>query len=143
MSNSQPFHFEHMGPLSSWSELVYPRPQGGAFSGKGFLGVKLGLTGMEVSLNSLPPGASYPFAHAHKLNEELYLFLTGSGEMILDDQVIAVGPGSAVRVAPPVSRCWRSTGTEPLTCVVVQAQAGSLTQATAADGFRTPEPRWP
>jgi len=49
-----------------------------------------------------------------------------------------------VRISPPVFRCWRNTGDGPLTCVVVQAKAGSLEQGTTADGFRASDPpRWP
>ena len=33
---------------------------------------KLSLTGAEISLNELPAGASVPFVHSHKENEEIY-----------------------------------------------------------------------
>ena len=33
---------------------------------------QLGLTGAEVSINILPAGASVPFVHSHKENEEIY-----------------------------------------------------------------------
>ena len=36
---------------------------------------KLGLTGAEISVNTLPAGASVPFVHAHKANEEIYFIL--------------------------------------------------------------------
>ena len=32
----------------------------------------LSLTGAEVSINTLPAGASVPFVHSHKNNEEIY-----------------------------------------------------------------------
>ena len=131
------------GPMSSWSDYVLQRAQL-TMKGKDFLGEKLGLTGMEISINAMPPGQSVPFAHSHKQNEELYLFLTGKGQMLLDNQVIDIGPGTAVRITPPVLRCWRNTGTEPLTCIVIQAKAGALEQATVKDGVVGKEPpRWP
>lgn len=123
------------GDLGAWAELTTPHPLGGTIAGKRFLGGDLGLDGMEVSLNSLGPGESIPFVHGHRLNEELYLFLSGRGQMQLDDEVIEVSAGTAVRVTPPVMRCWRNTGSKPLTCIVIQAQSGSLTQATLHDGF--------
>ena len=133
-----------MGPLASWSDFVLERPGGLSLRGKEFLGQKLGLTGMEVSLNGMAPGQSVPFSHAHKQNEELYLFLSGSGEMLLDNEIVKVGAGSAVRIGPTVVRCWRNTGNVPLTCVVVQAKAGSLEQATRTDGIVLPNPpHWP
>ena len=33
---------------------------------------KLGLTGAEVSINTIPAGGSVPFVHWHKKNEEIY-----------------------------------------------------------------------
>ncbi len=138
------FRVEQSGPISTWGELAYSSPRGVVLQGKGFLGAKLGLTGMEVSVNLLRPGEAYPFSHAHKQNEELYLFLTGTGEMLLDDRVITVGPGTSVRVAPSVYRCWRNTGSDALTYLVIQAREGSLEQATAADGILAREPPlWP
>ena len=97
--------------------------------GKGFLGQRLGLTGMEVSLNAMAPGQSVPFSHAHKQNEELYLFLSGSGEMLLDNEVVKVGAGSAARISPAVVRCWRNTGDVPLTCIVVPDHCASAATA--------------
>ena len=32
----------------------------------------LSLTGAEISINKLPAGASVPFIHSHKNNEEIY-----------------------------------------------------------------------
>jgi uncharacterized cupin superfamily protein len=129
--------------MSDWIGFMYERPNGASTQGKAFLRSRLGLTGLEVSVNALPPGQSYGFSHAHKQNEELYLFLTGTGEMLLDGRIVPVGPGTAMRLAPAVFRCWRNTGAEPLTCVVVQAKAGSLEQATHGDGILASEPpRW-
>jgi mannose-6-phosphate isomerase-like protein (cupin superfamily) len=147
MSNdpqAKPWQLVETGPMTGWSDYVLQRPQGPALKGKDFLAQKLGLTAMEISINAMPPGQSAPFSHAHKQNEELYLFLSGQGQMLLDDQVIEVGPGSALRISPSVFRCWRNTGDVPLTCVIVQAKAGSLEQATMADGIRAQDPpRWP
>jgi mannose-6-phosphate isomerase-like protein (cupin superfamily) len=143
-SEARSYQVEDFGPISSWSDLITESPVSGTLKGKGFIGKRLGLTGIEVSLNSLPPGGAYPFSHAHRKNEELYLFLTGSGEMLLDDRVVPVGPGHAVRISPRTQRCWRNTGSVPLCCVVIQAKAGSLEGATLADGYLAPAPpSWP
>jgi len=132
------------GGLAGWSAFILPHPKLGPVPGKHFLGSDLGLTGIEVSLNSLAPRRGIPFSHGHRQNEELYLFLSGQGQMLLDGQLLEVSAGTAIRVAPPVLRSWRNTGAEPLTCIIIQAREGSLAQATAADGFvsKTP-PAWP
>ena len=45
---------------------------------------RLGLTGAEISVNTLDAGASIPFVHAHKANEEIYFVLSGSGKAVVD-----------------------------------------------------------
>ena len=59
----------------------------------------LGLTGAEVSVNSLPAGASVPFVHAHKANEEIYAVLEGKGKAVIDGQEIPLEAGDWLRVA--------------------------------------------
>jgi len=129
------------GDASNWSRLEYahpkfPRPVRGKF----FLGQPLGLTGMEVSVNSLPPSAAMPFLHTHRENEELYLFVSGQGEFLVDGERFPVGPGSAVRVAPEGKRGWRNTGDGPLLYFVIQAKAGSAIAHTIEDGQPCAEP---
>lgn len=128
------------GTLAQWSEYVQEHPRRGPVPGKVFVGQVLGLTGMEVSFGSLAPGQSIPFLHAHKQNEELYVVLSGTGEMQVDGARIPLRAGSAVRIAPAGERCWRATGTEPMAYLVIQAQAGSLEQATATDGILLDKP---
>jgi len=128
------------GAPAHWAEHGYTHPRLGEVNGKVFLGESLGLSGMEVSLNALAPGGAISFLHAHHQNEELYLFLSGEGEFQVDGEVFPVAAGSAVRVAPEGLRAWRSTGTEPLTFLIVQAKAGSLEQATGRDGILGEKP---
>jgi uncharacterized cupin superfamily protein len=129
------FSAADFGSLSQWREFVRTHPVRGEQAGKTFLGERLGLTAMEVSLGSMLPGESTAIRHAHKQNEELYLVVSGQGEMQLDDQVLPLRAGTAVRVAPQASRCWRATGSEPMAYIVIQAKAGSLEQATGNDGI--------
>jgi uncharacterized cupin superfamily protein len=60
-----------------------------------------------VSINATAPGDGAGYWHSHSVMEELYLFLDGEGEMALDDVVLKVGPGTAVRVGQGVQRTWR------------------------------------
>ena len=129
------FSSADFGAPAQWSEHVMHHPRLGEVPGKVFLKGTLDLTGMEVSLGSLAPGQSITFLHAHKQNEELYLVLSGQGEMQVDGERIPLGAGSAVRIAPAGVRCWRAIGTEPMAYLVVQAKAGSLEQATGSDGI--------
>ena len=123
------------GPAADWPTWEYAHP---AFArptrGKLFLRERVGLTGMEVSLNSLRPGAAVPFLHTHLEHEELYLFLSGSGEFVVDGERFPVAAGSVVKVAPAGARSWRNTGDTPLTFVVIQAKADTVTCDTIQDG---------
>ena len=63
------------------------------------------------------PGRRQAFAHRHEQAEEVYVILAGEGRMKLDDEVIAVGPMDAVRVAPTVARAFEA-GDDGLELVV-------------------------
>lgn len=103
--------------------------------GKYFLGKELGLTGCEVSLNNLPAGKGTPFVHAHKKNEEVYIFIGGEGTFYADGREFPVREGSVVRLAPEGERALKA-GASDLYFICIQAEAGSLTQATREDGIR-------
>jgi mannose-6-phosphate isomerase-like protein (cupin superfamily) len=47
-------------------------------------------------------------AHRHQDAEEVYVVLSGSGRVKLDDEISAVGPLDAIRVAPPVARSFEA-----------------------------------
>ncbi|MGJ8654180.1 MAG: cupin domain-containing protein [Opitutaceae bacterium] len=134
----------HFGSLENWSTTRVPLSQtGDVFPGKLWIKDLLGLTGTEVSLSSIPAGGSVPYDHTHDQNEELYIFLTGEGQMKLDGEIIDVKAGSVVRVDPVAVRCWRNTGETDLVHIVIQSKAGSLAQWTAGDGMITSnEPIW-
>jgi len=121
---------EHIGPLESLLQREFM-----GFHGKYFIGGELGLTGCEVSLNRLPAGKGIPFVHAHKLNEELYIVLRGSGTFFVDGEEFPIQEGSLIRVAPDGERAFKA-GSEDLYFICIQAEAGSLTQATLEDGIR-------
>ena len=101
--------------------------------GKAFLGDKLDLTSMEVSLNKDSPDTGINFFHSHKMNEEVYIFVGGSGEMVVDNERFAVEEGTAVKVPTGAKRAWWNTGKEDLCYIVIQAQANGLKQSKLKD----------
>lgn len=126
------FSAEHIG---SFENLLTRDFMG--FHGKYFIGKELGLTGCEVSLNRLPAGKGMPFVHAHKKNEELYIVLRGNGTFFVDGEEFPVQEGSLIRIAPAGERAWKA-GNEDLYFICIQAEEGSLSQATLEDGIRLP-----
>lgn len=129
------FSFAEFGALGDIDQHFFEHSKlANKMAGKKFLKGELGLTGMEVSINKFGCGESMPFAHRHRENEELYLFLRGKGEFCVDGEWFDVQEGSAVRVAPGGVRTWRSSGAEELIFVVIQAKAGSLEGGAIEDG---------
>lgn len=95
-------------------------------NGKAFLHDLLGLTGCEISVSAMPAGVKLPFNHKHKQNEEIYIFLKGTGTMTLDGEVIDIKEGSCVKVLPSVVRTMESKTDMQYICV--QAKENSLSQ---------------
>ena len=61
-----------------------------------------------VSYHVLRPGKRQAFAHRHEGAEEVYVVLTGSGRLKLDDEMIEVAEMDAIRVAPTVTRAFEA-----------------------------------
>lgn len=97
---------------------------------------ELGLTGCEISMNSAAANEFAPFVHSHKLNEETYVILKGTGVFMVDGEEFPIQEGDVVRVDPAGERALKA-GDHGLTYLCIQAQAGSLTQSTETDGVMT------
>ncbi|BCJ86963.1 cupin domain-containing protein [Effusibacillus dendaii] len=124
-----------LAEAGNWSDLDQYTYGPKQFPGKLFLKDVLELTGMEVSMNKLPAGKKVPFYHAHKENEELYIFVKGQGQFQVDDEVMDVREGTVIRVSTPGVRTWRNNSQEDLYFIVIQAKENSLTQCTVEDGI--------
>ncbi len=61
-----------------------------------------------MSYQRLAPGFRIPFAHKHKEEEEVYVLVSGSGRVKLDDEIAELKEWDAVRVAPSVMRCFEA-----------------------------------
>lgn len=92
-----------------------------------------------MTANSYEPGEEAGYWHTHAAIEELYVFLTGRGEMGLDSSVVPVGPGSVVRVGQGVWRTWRAVPSSPeaLTWLCIRA-GGAEIEHLPSDSRRDP-----
>jgi uncharacterized cupin superfamily protein len=61
-----------------------------------------------VGYERLAPNFRVPFGHAHAGQEELFVVVSGSGRVKLDDEIVEFGQWDAVRVAPGVMRCFEA-----------------------------------
>jgi mannose-6-phosphate isomerase-like protein (cupin superfamily)/quinol monooxygenase YgiN len=57
-----------------------------------------------ISHHRVKPNARQPFAHRHEVAEEIYVVLSGSGRIKLDDEIVEIGELDAIRIAPQVTR---------------------------------------
>ena len=61
-----------------------------------------------VSYQVLRPGKRQAFGHRHDKAEEVYVVLSGSGRVRLDDEIIDVARLDAIRVEPRVTRAFEA-----------------------------------
>jgi uncharacterized cupin superfamily protein len=68
----------------------------------------LGAQRIGLSLQRVKPGKRQAFGHSHGEDEEVYVILSGSGAVRLDDEVVEVGGMDAIRVSPGVTRAFEA-----------------------------------
>ena len=71
-----------------------------------FARVPLGLEKSGLSLYRVAPGFRTPFGHRHAEQEEVYLVVSGSARMKLDEEVVELKQWDAVRVPGQVMRSF-------------------------------------
>ena len=91
----------------------------------------LGVTHMRYG-----PDTRSPMAHSHVEQEEVYLVISGSGQMKLDDVVVDVGPWDIVRVAPATIRAFHS-GADGLELIIIGSD-----RPQDGDGVIAPDGFW-
>ena len=65
----------------------------------------LELRNFGMSYFRLAPGYREPFGHRHAEQEEVYLVVTGSVRMKVDDEIVELHQWDAIRVPPEAARC--------------------------------------
>ncbi len=93
----------------------------------------LSLTGSEISINNLPAGASVPFIHSHKNNEEVYGILSGKGKVIIDGEEMSLSTGDFIRISPSAKRQFFASENEGISYICIQTKENSLEGFTADD----------
>ncbi len=73
-----------------------------------------------LSYQHIPPGYRFPYGHTHTTQEEVYVVVSGSGRMKVDDEIVELGAWDAVRVPPGTWRGYEA-GAEGLELLVFGA----------------------
>lgn len=83
--------------------------------------------GGGFSYQKLAPNFATPFGHRHETHEEVYVVLSGSGRVKLEDDEKDLRPWDVVRVAAPVARGF-AAGPDGLELFVVGFGEGGETE---------------
>ena len=94
----------------------------------------LDATRFGLSLQRLKPNQRLPFGHSHAEQEEVYVFVSGSGRLKLDDEIVDVSQWDAVRMAPEVTRALEA-GPDGLELIAFGAPATGLQDAKQEMGW--------
>ena len=126
--------------MDGYEVLELGAPDAWLGRGKQFVDKQLTTQFIGLSVNALAPGGQSPFWHRHARLEEIYLFLEGRGRMALDDDIVDVEAGTAVRIGQDVWRHLHALSDSPgeLRWVCIRAGGGEL-QAITPDGEKDAE----
>ena len=83
-------------------------------------GLALELEQSGLSYQQIPPNYRFPYGHTHKVQEEVFVVVDGSGRMKLDDEIIEVKKLDVVRVPPGTWRGYEA-GPDGLEIIVIGA----------------------
>jgi mannose-6-phosphate isomerase-like protein (cupin superfamily) len=67
-----------------------------------------------LAFHRVKAGKRQAFAHRHENAEEIYVILSGTGRIKLNNAVKEIGPLDAIRVAPTVARAFEADPQENL-----------------------------
>jgi mannose-6-phosphate isomerase-like protein (cupin superfamily) len=100
----------------------------------------LGAEQVALTYRRMPQytGGKGSYGHRHKTQEEIYFVASGRLEFKLDDDVVELGPGTAVRVAPEVARSVWNAGPEDAELVICSVKSEDVLADT-----ETVEDFWP
>ena len=85
-----------------------------------------------LTYQKLSPNFHIPFGHKHKTQEEVYVVLSGSLRIKLDDEVKELGPWDAVRISKETMRGLEA-GPEGVEIIAIGAPGGPGDAETEPD----------
>ncbi|HUC87120.1 MAG TPA: hypothetical protein VMR75_02220 [Candidatus Saccharimonadales bacterium] len=91
---------------------------------------------LGITLSRYKPNFRSPMAHSHKVQEEAYVVVKGSGKMLLSDEVTDLKVWDVVRVAPETTRAIEA-GPEGIEIIAIGGP-----KPAEGDGVRQ-APNWP
>jgi mannose-6-phosphate isomerase-like protein (cupin superfamily) len=87
-----------------------------------------------ISYLRLGPGYRAPFGHKHKQQEEIYVLVSGSARMKIEDEIVEMQPLTAVRVDPGTTRGYEG-GPDGADLIVIGAPKTGPGDADVEQGW--------
>ncbi len=72
---------------------------------------QLGLKGVALGVINIPANEGYSFTHTHRKQEEVYIVISGSGSILINDELIDLQTGDIIRVSPDARRALKGDET--------------------------------
>ena len=94
----------------------------------------LGSSELGVSRFTYEPGARMPWGHRHRVQEEAYVVVAGSGRAKLDEEVVELAVWDVLRVAPRVARSFEA-GPDGLEVICIGGRRPDGNDGEKVDGF--------
>jgi mannose-6-phosphate isomerase-like protein (cupin superfamily) len=114
-----------------------------AVFGGGFVRARaeLGVTSFGMQVLNFPPNADrHPeHDHAEEGQEEVYVVLSGRGEIVIDGERVALEPEVMVRVGPAARRRI-TTGDEPMRLLALGGFPGRAYESKSISELGEPDP---
>lgn len=104
-----------------------PDAFGGKYPGEmRFLESALGTEQVALTHRMMPPGAGGKggYGHRHKTQEEVYFVVAGQLEFKIGDEVLELGPGTAVRISPDAVRSVHNSSGSDAEMIIVSVKLG-------------------
>jgi mannose-6-phosphate isomerase-like protein (cupin superfamily) len=101
-----------------------------------FLTQDLGCEQVAFTYRRMEPhtGSKGSYGHRHKTQEEIYFVISGTLQFKLEDEILEVGPHTAVRVAPATVRGVWNDGPDDAQLVICSVRHDGPDHETV-DGF--------
>ena len=93
----------------------------GKVKGREFLARAMGCKAVGISLMRLKPGEGASYVHRHKVQEEVFVILKGTGTLQLDGRRHSLREGTVVRVGPTVYRAMGNTSRSDVVYMILGA----------------------
>lgn len=103
---------------TKYSKLLLPP---GKVKEKEFLSRRMGCKGVGFSYVRYKPGEGATYVHRHKVQEEVFITVEGTGTIVLDGKRISMPKGTIVRVSPTVYRAIGNDSTKDVVFLILGA----------------------